>query len=213
VSSRTLRAAWLALAALAIAEIVATVVVGRGLAGLPGVENRPVPYGDLAVDVTIVGAGLLLTILRPRNPVGALMLLFAALGATQNLGEVYGIRSFAVPGEHLAAGGLALSLGASLWVPALFLPVTVLLVLYPDGRVPTPRWIWVNAAAVTGMVLTTVWQATSVDQVSDMVHNGRPIAVLPDAAGLVLGLAGAALLVVTSVLTDRGISGQAGASG
>src|SRR5215471_9840042 len=190
--SRLLRTAWLALAVLAVAEIVATVLVGRGLAGRPGVLSAPVPYGDLMVDVAIVGAGLFLALMRPRNAIGPLMLTFAVLGATQNLGDAYGIRATV---EHRPLAGWALSLGSSLWVPALFLPVTVLLVLYPDGRVPSPRWRWVNTAAVIGMVLTTVWQATSLGQASDTVAGGRPAVVLPDPYGLGLGLVGAALLV------------------
>jgi signal transduction histidine kinase len=196
--TRVLRAAWLGLAILALAEIVATVLVGRGLAGRPGVQSAPVPYGDLAVDVAIVGAGLLLGLSRPRNAIGALMLTFAVLGATQNLGDAWGIRATV---EHRPLADWALSLGASLWVPALFLPVTVLLVIYPDGRVAAPWWRWVNAVAVAGMVLTTVWQATSASQVSDAVAGGRPVVALDPGAGLVLGLTGAGLLVVATGLS------------
>jgi hypothetical protein len=134
-----------------------------------------VPYGDLAADAGIVGAGLLLTLARPRNPIGWLMLTFAWLGATQNLGVAYGIRATL---EHRPLAGLGLSVGESLWVPAMFLPVTVLLVLYPDGRLPARWWRWVNAAALAGMAALTVALALAPDTGADDVAGGRPIVAL-----------------------------------
>ena len=63
-----------------------------------------VPVGDLIVDGCIVAIALVVIWARPRNPIGWLMLAFAALGATQNFTEAYGVRALADPQAQLAAG-------------------------------------------------------------------------------------------------------------
>jgi signal transduction histidine kinase len=160
-----------------------------------------VPYGDLAADVGIVAAGLLLTQARPRNPIGWLMLAFAWLGATQNLGSVYGIRATL---EQLPLASLGLSVGASLWIPALFLPVTVLLVVYPDGRLPAAWWRWVNLAAVAAMAALTVALGLAPDTGADEVVGGRPVVALPPGVAWPLGVAGALVVVVAMLVSIAG---------
>ncbi len=192
------RTGWV-VAVLIVLELISTVLVGHGLAGRPGVTGQPVPYSDLIVDVGIVGAGVLLTTVRPRNPIGWLMLVFALLGATQNAANVYGIRTIVSAGDHLPLGPLALSLGASLWIPALFIPVTVLVVLYPDGRLPARWWRWVNVAAVVGMALLTVAIGLAPGAVEGDVRGERPVAALPHAISLALGVAGGVIVVAAMV--------------
>jgi hypothetical protein len=139
-----------------LAEIAATPFAGAGLDRLPGVHGTFVPVGDLIVDACIVAIALVVIWARPRNAIGWLMLTFALLGATQNFTEAYGVRAQAEPHSHLPLGPLALSLGTSLWIPAAALPATLLLNLYPDGRVAAPFWAWVNRVTLGAMVVATV---------------------------------------------------------
>jgi hypothetical protein len=77
---------------------------------------------------------------RPRNPLGWLM-----LGAVAFLVLSDDAGSYAVAGYRLHHGGLPLGWVAVLlqpcWAPAIALfGLTVL--LFPDGRLPSPRWRW-----------------------------------------------------------------------
>jgi signal transduction histidine kinase len=186
-----------------LAELAVTVLLGRGLGG-PAL----VPYPDLVGDVAIVAAAGLLTAQRPTNPIGWLLATFAALGATQNLGSVYGVRALRFPGEHLIGGPLALSLGDSLWIPAMFVPLTLLPVLYPDGTLPAPWWRWVNRIATVGMVLATVVAATDTGSARDDIAGGRPIATLPHGIAMTLGVAAGVSLAGAAVLSIGGLLGR-----
>jgi signal transduction histidine kinase len=190
-----------AVGAFVIAELVATVLLGRGM----GDNLALVPYPDLVGDLAIVAAAALLTRLRPANPIGWLLVTFAALGATQNLASVYGVRAYRFPAEHLVGGPLALSLGNALWIPAIFVPLTVLPVLYPDGHLPASWWRWVNRAAVAGMAIATVVAATDAGSARDDVAGGRPVTTLPSTVAMVLGVTAGLLLAAATVLSVGGL--------
>lgn len=90
---------------------------------------------------------------RPRNPVGWMCLALAVLVAAQEAGWEYAARAFEVaPGTLPAAVPVA-------WVTdvlnfALPLPFVLLLLFFPDGRLPSRRWrLLVWATAVAGVVL------------------------------------------------------------
>jgi signal transduction histidine kinase len=204
ISPATARCAAFAVAALVLAQIAATPLAGAGLGRLPGVQGSFVPVGDLIVDGCIVAIALVVIWARPGNPIGWLMLTFALLGATQNFTEAYGVRAQAEPGSRLPLGPLALSLGTSLWIPALVLPATLLLNLYPDGRVAAPFWRWVNRVTVAAMIVVTVAVGTSLSNIRQDLTTGHPVVTLPKAAGTVLAVAGALVLIGCALVSIGG---------
>ena len=92
---------------------------------------------------------------QPRNAVGWILLAIAACAGLAFLGGEYANHgTFADPGS-LPGVAWAWWLGDFLWVGLLALPTTFLLLLFPDGRVPSRRWrpvLWV----VTGFVLSAI---------------------------------------------------------
>ena len=198
------RLAALAAAAVVLAEIAATPVAGAGLSGRPGVHGSFIPVGDLIVDGCIVAIALIVIWARPRNVIGWLMLAFAALGATQNFAEAYGVRAEAIPGAHLPLGPLALSLGSSLWIPAAALPATLLLNLYPDGHVTARVWAWVNRVTLAAMAVATVAAGTSQTFLSGDIASARPVVALPAQAGQVLLITGAVTLLACALASIGG---------
>lgn len=204
ISPAIARCAAFAVAGIVLAQIAATPLAGAGLGRLPGVQGSFVPVGDLIVDGCIVAIALIVIWARPGNPIGWLMLTFALLGATQNFTEAYGVRAQAEPGSRLPLGPLALSLGTSLWIPALVLPATLLLNLYPDGRVAAPFWRWVNWVTVAAMIVATVAVGTSLSTIRQDLTTGRPVVTLPEAAGNILVVAGALVLIGCALVSIGG---------
>ncbi len=80
---------------------------------------------------------------RPRNPIGWL-LLAAGLGwALLSFATATGTtRSSCIPDSLPAAEAVA-SLGQWVWAPPIAITGVFLLLVYPDGHLPSPRWRWV----------------------------------------------------------------------
>lgn len=109
---------------------------GRGADARAESSANPVTLAFLAFPI----CGVLIARRRPRNPTGWIML---AIGASWGLWGLlfayaaYG--TFTSPGS-VPAPELALALGYWLWVPAVGLMGIFLILLFPDGRLPSPRW-------------------------------------------------------------------------
>jgi signal transduction histidine kinase len=204
ISPRSARYAAFAVAALVLAEIAATPVLGARLSGLAGVHGSFVPAGDLIADGCIAAIALIVIWARPANAIGWLMLAFAALGATQNFAEAYGVRAQAELHSQLPFGPLALALGTSLWIPAAALPATLLLNLYPDGHVTARFWAWVNWVTVAAMVVATLAAGTDLSVARQDFAQARPVVAVPPPIATVLLAAGAAVLLLCALVSIGG---------
>jgi hypothetical protein len=126
---------------------------GRGAAAREESSANPVTLAFLAFPI----CGVLIARRRPRNPIGWIML---AIGASWGLWgllfaySAYG--AFTNPGA-VPAPELALALGYWLWVPAVGLMGTFLVLLFPGGRLPSPRWRpWARFCACV-LVAEALW--------------------------------------------------------
>ena len=95
-----------------------------------------------AIGVLTAAIGALVVARHPSNPIGWLLCATGVVGAALDLPALYGtyalfIRSGALPGGELAAW-----LSAWVWIPILVL-LGLLFLLYPEGRMLSPRWRWV----------------------------------------------------------------------
>jgi hypothetical protein len=143
------RAAALAVAALSgAATVLAVLVVTRDAAwSLPAAADVPVDAG-IGLVYPAVGAALVLA--RHGAPrLGAVMLLAGAASAATVLATAVALVATApTPGVQAAVW-----LQSWLWVPGTAPLLTLVPLLYPDGRLPSPRWWPVAAAAVLGTAL------------------------------------------------------------
>ena len=121
----------------------------------------------MAVSFSPVGA-VIAPRLPPRNPIGWLFCTVGLFGAIRVFAAEYAIATLlAVPGTWLSAlpGGKALAWVSSwVWVVH-FGPFIFLALLFPDGRLPTPRWrpfAWLVALVVAGgTVAVAIWPETA----------------------------------------------------
>jgi hypothetical protein len=78
---------------------------------------------------------------QPRNPLGWILLGVAAFGVLSEDASFYAVADYRLGHGGLPLGWVAL-LAQPGWAPTIVL-VGVTVLLFPDGRPPSPRWRWV----------------------------------------------------------------------
>ena len=114
--------------------VVAAVITLSVLARRPGYAVQPI-----MIAVPTGAIGVLIARHQPRNPNGWLLLGIAAALLLSTVAGAYALIVYHI-GHHLPFGSASLIL-YQLWSPALALYLLIIL-LFPDGHVPAPRWRW-----------------------------------------------------------------------
>ena len=111
------------------------------LAGLAH-QNLNASSGSLPVWVTAPFAvvGWVLAWRRPANPVGWIMLAGAFFFALSEDASYYTVADYGLRHGDLPLGGFALFAQPG-WAPGIVL-VGLLILVFPDGRLPSSRWRW-----------------------------------------------------------------------
>ena len=123
------------------AGLLALVVAAVPLAGLAR-QSLNASGGSVPVWVTAPFGvvGLVVAWRRPANPLGWIMLGGALFGALSEDASFYTVADYRLRHGGLPLGWLAL-LAQPGWAPAVMMFGLVVL-LFPDGRLPSPRWRW-----------------------------------------------------------------------
>jgi signal transduction histidine kinase len=157
-SRRTTALAWV-FALLTVAAAAATLALAiANRASLPSLDAADPISIILPPGLAVVGG--LVASRRPRNPTGWLFLLASAVTAFEGLGDQYA--RFALVTAAGRAPGAVWSLWVSGWSLSLVYPagaVALLLLLLPDGHLPSRRWRPVVVAALVVTVVLTLLTA------------------------------------------------------
>jgi hypothetical protein len=97
--------------------------------------------GQAALGVVFAMVGFLVAWQKPTNPLGWLMIGVVLFFALQSDASLYAIADYRIRHGNLPLGPLAMILQVS-WAPTIVL-FGLLVLLFPDGRLPSPRWRWV----------------------------------------------------------------------
>jgi len=186
--------------AVALLGLTAVLLASSLVIGLTGGEGWTAVLGFIPVTVAFAVVGALVAA-RTGNRLGWLFLDAGTVGAVTVAANVYAARAATaeLPGAAWAGWTFEAVLNV---VPLLFL---LILLLFPDGRLPSPRWRLVVWLAVLSGLAATVCAAVSDVNFSSNFHHLRdpvmPVAPLGTAYNAATGiqallfLAGAAALI------------------
>ena len=113
---------------------------------------------QLADFLPMTAVGLIVARRQPRNPIGWLLLGTPAVAFLTGDAGSYFVLAYR-QGRRLPLGWVALLLSATFLAVFATLPLVVL--LFPDGRLPSPRWRWVlrGYLAVFGCLVASYYAA------------------------------------------------------
>jgi hypothetical protein len=174
--------------------------------------------------VVYAGAARLIISRVPGNAIGWLLGLIGLSLAVGLLTEQYALRGLAVAPGSLPAARLAGWLSGVMLVST-FAPMFFLILLFPDGRLPSRRWrpvLWAMFAVLAGWVAVQLQAGTSIDGgLANALYTARvsypnPLGIFPSHGwfqGVLtvlyfVGLATAALVVASVFARRRGASAE-----
>jgi hypothetical protein len=126
-------------------------------AGVWGTANVPFIFLVVTLDFTLVGA--LVASRRPTNPIGWISLAAGLALALFNAAGEYAIYALLSQPASLPGAQVAAWLREWIWVPFVGLVGTYLVLLFPDGRLPSSRWRVVAGLAVVALVFSSLSKA------------------------------------------------------
>ena len=121
----------------------------------------------LVTMATFPVVGMLIARQRPRNPIAWILLGIGLVWALIGLSDVYVTSSLPVGPDRY----LIVALTEWVWVPGIGLIGTYLLLLFPDGRLLSPRWRKVGWGVGVVLVLTSL---SIILPPGDMAESGYP---------------------------------------
>jgi two-component system NarL family sensor kinase len=153
-------------------------------------QNRTVPGTEQFFDPVLPGValafplvGAFVAVRRPRSPVAWICCATASV-AVAVVAEQYAVYALLTDPGSLPGARWTAWLGTWIWIPGYLALWTVLTLLFPDGRLPTPRWrpvLWVAAGLIGS---TTILAALASDAVASPSANSPvPVAGVPALAG------------------------------
>ena len=166
-----------------------------------------------AIALVFAGVGVLIAGRQPRNPIGWLFLgaaVAAGLGSLAGSYADYWVDSRA---GSAALGKTAAWYGELSWMPFILVPLTFLLLLFPDGHLLSSRWRPVAWCAGVGIAGNFVREGLLPGRIPDHPQISNPYAVdspLLDVfavivtLALVVGIVGSALSPILRFRRARG---------
>jgi signal transduction histidine kinase len=139
---------------LAVVLLIVNIVLSIRAGTLADVDVFVFVYPIFLLAFSSVGA--LIAARQPGNAIGWVFIGTGLAWAVLGSADAYAAYALAT-GQEASLAALAAD-WVNIWFygPGIFLPVTLLLLLFPDGRVPSPRWrpvLWIAIAGNLGVLL------------------------------------------------------------
>jgi hypothetical protein len=186
-------AAWLSwsLVALSVALLLGGVALdlatGSAVPGLPsgGETDDSSVVSDLVTLLTFSVVGAIIASRQPRNAIGWI---FCGVGVTVGLNSFAGDYAefwLASGFGNTILGENAAWLSSWLWSLLLYVPTSSVLLLFPDGRLPSPRWRPVAWGVALGAAGGVAGLALEAGPLTDFPQIANPYGVAEPVVGIV----------------------------
>jgi signal transduction histidine kinase len=153
----------------------------------------------LTATIASSAVGFVLATRRPGNPIGWLLLLQGLVLAGLGLAGSYAAYAVLEHPGALPGGQWAVLFDERGW-PALFACATVIAFVFPDGRLPSPRWRPALTATIVSFAGLVILSLFSSEDYSEQYRNvARPLPELPSAPFLICGLGAFAGMIAACV--------------
>ncbi|HEX8099109.1 MAG TPA: GAF domain-containing sensor histidine kinase [Actinomycetota bacterium] len=111
-------------------------------------------------------AGIFVLSRQPTNRIGWVLLAIGVVIAVGALLAAYALWGLRVHPGSLPGADVAAVLAAPLWAPVIGIMGIYLLLLFPDGRLPSPRWkvvAWLGGVGIVGTVVMIAFHPGRID--------------------------------------------------
>ncbi len=176
---------------------------------------------SLGVDAVLALAfptvGAIIASRRPGNAVGWIFCAIGLCGGAEIFTVEYGIYALVTNPGLLPGGVISTWIGTWIWLPSVTLTITFLLLLFPHGRLLSPRWrpvAWLAAGVTTaGVVLLAIVPWDLLDpgvpaQNPVGVEGFRYLGIAPPVPIFLIGIPTMILSVASLVLRFRRSRGE-----
>ena len=123
--------------------------------------------------------GLLIATRRPGNTIGWMLLAIGLAWGVANWHLVLRLRAASCTIGSLPAGAVVGALGSGFWIVAIGITGTFLVLLFPDGHLPGPRWrpvAWISAASIPSACCSAVLTPGPMQDAGYPAHARTPSA-------------------------------------
>ena len=111
---------------------------------------------DAALALVFPTVGAIIASRRPSNAIGWIFCVIGLCGGAEVFTVEYGTYALVTDPGSLPAGVIGAWIGTWVWLPSVTLTITFLLLLFPHGRLLSPRWrpvAWLAAGLTVGAVV------------------------------------------------------------
>jgi hypothetical protein len=181
------------------------------LADLPH-ESEGEPVSVVVTLATVLTFSVVGAIIASRQPRNAIGWIFCCIGLVVGLSSLsggyteYRLACGSAPGSLAETAAWFSSWSWTLWV---YVPTSFLLLLFPDGRLPSPRWrpvAWCAALGVIGFVAGSALEAGPLEdfpQITNPYGVDSPILKAVALAGAILAAASMVASAVSLIVRTR----------
>ena len=168
----------------------------------PGADGIDAHVAYLLVVVAFGSTGVVIARRQPRNPIGWLLMSVALLWGFNITANSYAELGVEARWRSLHGAAWLVALGGAAWLGAFGLMTVFVVLLFPDGHLPSRRWRWLPRFSAGVMAFLLVALPTDPDAFESTALEGVPNPAALDAAWLKAGIAAGFALFLVCVLAS-----------
>jgi hypothetical protein len=133
---------------------------------------------SIAIGLASATVGALVIVRVPGNPIGWLFMVAGLLGSVQGVAEEYAVAGILAAPGSVPAPRLAAWLAGWIWIPAEAAMLAFLPLVFPSGRLPSPRWRLLAGFDAGCMLLASLGAMTLPGKLDNSAYLDNPYALL-----------------------------------